>query len=147
MSFAIVLPLPPSINAAHTVGKKLVNKRAIASAGSDRIVSRSAEYNDWVQFASIEYRKQFPYGAEKIKGRIRCDFIFVFKTAAGDTDNRIKVLQDFLQGKFFENDSQIDEPHAYKRISKEKGGKVIAIIREIDDRRYEDPLELYHSLK
>lgn len=142
--------MPPSVNASHTVGRKFTNKRTVAYHGTDRAITRSEEYTTWLQYAAIEFRKQYPYGVpKKLEGRIHIDYIFVFPTAAGDTDNRVKVCQDFLQGKFFENDSQIDEPHPTKRIMKtEKGdkGKAIIIMREIPDRRYEDPMILFREL-
>lgn len=150
MRYVTVLPMPPSVNAAHAVGKQFKYGKAVARHGSDRAVYRSSEYTDWLQYASIEFRKQFPKGVpEKLQGRIHIDYIFVFPTAAGDTDNRVKVCQDFLQGKFFDNDSQIDEPHPTKRIMKDaKGekGKAIIIMTEIPDRRYDDPMILFKEI-
>jgi len=147
MKYAIVLPMPPSINAAHSVGRKFSKGRTAARYGSDRTISRSEEYTNWLQWAAIAFRDHcLKSKVTFLRGRIKVQYIFIFKTQAGDTDNRIKVCQDFLQHKFFENDSQIDDITALKRISKDQGGQVIIIMEEMPDQRYDDPMELFNQL-
>lgn len=131
----ITLPLPPSVNAMHGYGNKIGSKRAPG-------VFRSAEYNEWIQYAGIEWRRQFPWGVPVLmQGRLRAQYIFTFIDNRGhDICNREKCLSDFLQEKIFENDSQIDEAHFLRRI--ERGGKsrVDCWITEIPDTRFVDML-------
>src|ERR1700761_733505 len=100
--FTIQLPMPTSVNAAHTVGKGYINPK---TGKWCKQVVRSSEYTAWVQLAALEWRKQYPGGVtETFKGRIRVDYLFLFLegargTNSSDIDNRIKVMQDFFQQK------------------------------------------------
>jgi Holliday junction resolvase RusA-like endonuclease len=112
--YQITLSLPTSVNASHTIGR---NRRG-------GHICRSSEYREWVQIASIEYRQQYRSGVDRMfAGRLRVDYIFIWNEKSrgrlgSDISNREKVLSDFLQDKFFQNDKQIDEQHHYRRISK-----------------------------
>ncbi len=138
--YSIHLPMPVSINAAHTVGKGFWNPK---TKKYERNFVRSDENKEWREFAAVEYRNQFPGGIrEMFAGRLRMDYLFVFVdgargTAASDIDNRIKVLNDFLQQKFFDDDKQIDEIHAMRRLIGGGVNQVIVRIIEIPDRRFE----------
>lgn len=133
--YEITLTLPTSVNASHTVGR---NRRG------GHIV-RSSEYKSWIKIASVEYRQQYRSGVgRKFSGRLRVDYIFIWnETSRGrlgsDISNREKVLSDFLQDKFFDNDKQIDEQHHYRRITKEGADRVLLRVYEIPDRRFDDP--------
>lgn len=131
--------MPTSVNASHTVGKGFKDK----SGKWRKVVVRSPEYTDWLEWAGLEWRKQFPRGvAEKFTGRLRVDYLFVFTEGTSgavlsDIGNREKVLSDFLQHKFFENDKQIDEQHQFRRLTKHGKPRVIVRVTEIPDRRFE----------
>jgi len=107
--------------------------------------TRSPEYEEWLQYALISYRQQYPYKpSEKFTGRLRLECIFCFIDGANgtlnsDVDNRIKALQDFLQDKFFVNDKQIDQIVAHRRHVSHGAARVMVRIYEVPDRRYDDP--------
>lgn len=141
--YEIVLPLPTSVNASHTVGR---------NRNGGHIV-RSSEYNKWVQFAAVAYRNQYPGGVPKFEGRLRVDYIFVWDDAdkgrnSSDLSNREKTLSDFLEHKFFENDKQIDEQHHYRRIraTGKEGSHVLVRVYEIEDRRFNDPALIFYPI-
>lgn len=148
--FTIQLPMPVSVNAAHTVGKGYLNPK---TGKWCKQVIRSTEYTTWVQWASLEWRKQYPYGVPAtLKGRIRIDYLFLFVhgargTDTSDIDNRIKVLQDFFQQKFIDNDNQIDEIHALRRLVSSGENRVVAIITEIEDHRHQTADEIMAVFK
>ena len=52
-------------------------------------------------------------GATQLSGPVAVTVNIYRARAAGDLDNRLKVLLDSLQGVFYANDSQIRELHAY----------------------------------
>lgn len=143
--YQITLPLPTSVNAMHTIGRGFFNKK---TGKYQRVNTRSSEYKTWLDYASISYRNTFPCGVQKFKGRLRVDYIFVWNDVdkgrdSSDIGNREKVLSDFLEKKFYENDNQIDEQHQYRRISSRYQNCVILRIYEIPDRRYEDPMLIF----
>lgn len=136
LSYTIKLPIPTSVNNSHGVGPNRKGGHII----------RSDAYKNWLLDAAVVYRNTFPGGVIYLKGRLRVDYVFCFnpkQLPLSDVDNRIKCLNDFLQHKFFENDKQIDDIHAYRRATKEASSFVIARIAEIADRRYDDPLLLF----
>lgn len=139
--YEITLPLPVSINAAHTHGGGYRCRKTGKWRG---VVARSKEYDAWIQWANAEWALQFPRGLkEMFKGRIRVDYLFVWNeedrgALSSDIGNREKVLSDFLQKKFFQNDNQIDEQHQVRRITRTRRTCAIIRIVEIPDRRYED---------
>lgn len=58
-----------------------------------------------------------------------------------DVDNYSKIVSDWLQGKFFANDEQIDEIHITKRIDLSINRNLLYVfITEIEDRRRVDML-------
>lgn len=140
--FDLTLPMPVSINAAHALTGGKFNYK---TKKYERSKVRSAEYTEWTEYAAIAWRKEYPCRVKNLFiGRVRIDLIFVWiagdrGTASSDIDNRIKVLQDFLQGKFFVNDSQIDEIHAFRRHAADGDPHVKIRVTEISDRR---PLEI-----
>jgi Holliday junction resolvase RusA-like endonuclease len=141
--YEITLDLPTSVNASHTVGR---NKKG------GHIV-RSGEYTRWIHTASAQYRQQFRAGVGlKFTGRLRVDYIFIWNEKSkgkdsSDISNREKVLSDFLQSKFFDNDKQIDEQHHYRRITKEGFDRVLLRVYEIPDRRFDDPGLIFNPKK
>jgi len=140
--YQIKLTLPTSVNNSHTVGK---GYRCQKTKKWVKAVTRSGEYSDWLEIAGREFREQFPAGvSDKFTGRLRVDYIFVWNHESrgrnsSDISNREKALSDFLEGKFFLNDNQIDEQHHYRRIRPFTENSVFVRIFEINDRRYDDP--------
>lgn len=127
-SFSLVLPLPPSVNAMHVFGK------------GGRIVARSSVYKTWIQYAGISYRKQFPRFPEPLMGRLRAQYLFIFTNTDGDVFNREKCLSDFLQGKLYGDDEQIDEGQVFKRIGTHGLDRVRVWLTEIPDQRHIDTI-------
>jgi crossover junction endodeoxyribonuclease RusA len=53
-------------------------------------------------------------GAEMLAGDVAMELKIYRPRKSGDTSNRIKVLEDAMQGILYENDNQIVEIHAYR---------------------------------
>lgn len=158
--YQFTLPMPVSINAAHTVRRGEVPKKYQKYQPPSPVdFARSKEYTDWLIDAGIQWRKAFPFGVQKLGGRIRVDYCFVWVdgargTALSDIGNREKALSDFIQGKVFENDRNIDEQGQYRRLvpafdvstNKKNENHVIIRVTEIPDRRHDDPALIFKAL-
>lgn len=125
--YHITLPLPPSVNAMYARDKR----------GGTR---RSGEYTAWVQYAGIAWRKQFPAGVPSLMtGRLRASYVHIFTDGIPrDIDNYCKVASDYLQGKFYQNDNQIDEWHIVRRLEKGGENRTMIWITQIADTRHVD---------
>lgn len=126
-SFSLVLPMPPSVNKMH------------GFADRGKVVFRSKEYMGWIQWAGISWRKQFQYAPSPLMGRLRAQYMFIFTDSRhliSDTFNREKCLSDFLQGKIYGNDSQIDEGQVFKRVHDFGKDRVRIWLTEIEDLRF-----------
>lgn len=122
----------------HTVSRGFRNPK---TKKWTRVQPRSAQYTDWLKRAAIEFRAAFPMGVEPFTGRLRADYVFIWHAGdkgreSSDLSNREKCLSDFLEGKFFLNDNQIDEQHHWRRIAPDGISRVLVRIYEIDDRRF-----------
>lgn len=129
-TYEIKLPLPPSVNDAYAPDRR----------GGIR---RTAACTRWVETAGRYWRAQFDHRpVQMFTGRIRIQRVYVFKDErVRDISNFSKVLDDFLQGKLYRNDSQIDEEHSLRRIVRAaKSNKVFVYITQIGDNRFMDML-------
>lgn len=132
-SLQIKLPLPPSVNAAYSgTGIK-----------GNYSKKRTEDYNNWLELAGTFFRLQFPQGLtpdSMIKGRVRSTYLIVRTNAHGcDISNYVKVAEDYLQGKFYLNDSQIDEIFIKRRIDPaQKRSFLYVFVEEIEDKRMVD---------
>jgi Holliday junction resolvase RusA-like endonuclease len=127
--YHIILPLPPSVNDMWQYN------------GPRRPVSRSKAYEAWIEHAGIWWRRQYPSGAPKLlQGRLLAQYVFFFIDARPhDIFNREKCLSDYLERKFYANDSQIDEGHVMRRIDRSKKANEVHVwLTEIEDRRFVD---------
>ena len=99
----ILLPFPPSANAYW---------RSVPVAGSCRaILSKGGRaYKRLAELALSAQR------TELLTGPVAVTFTVYFPNKRGDLDNRLKPAGDVLQGFAYENDKQIVELHAYRRI-------------------------------
>jgi len=89
----LVLPIPPSLNqcyaARHIKGRTIYYKTKTA--------------RDW------ENAQHIPKQA-LLEGRLKVVYSYAFKDKrVRDISNYVKLLDDFLEGKVFKNDSQIDD--------------------------------------
>lgn len=128
LTYSLVLPMPTSLNALYVPTRNGIQK--------------TSEWKTWNQLALISFRKQFGYESLKqITGRIRAQYLCI-KTNGRDYDaaNLEKALSDFLQKKFFDNDSQIDEMQIFKRFGKHGQSRVRVWLTEIPDERYIDTM-------
>ena len=133
--FTLRLPLPPSLNQAY---------RGTGIKGNYGLM-RTQQYKDWLTNAGFFFRQQFPLGipaADMIGGRIFMQYIvYQCDNIRRDVDNYSKIVSDWLQGKFFANDEQIDEIHITKRIDLSINRNLLYVfITEIEDRRRVDML-------
>lgn len=105
-SFALTLPVPPTVNLYwRTV---IVGKRAMPILSRDARAYKKRVAELWLEKPPIR---------TPLAGRLSLT-AEVFN-ARGDIDNRLKGLLDSLQGLAFENDSQFDEIN----IRRAKGGE------------------------
>lgn len=120
--------------------------------------SRSSEYKNWLIDAGIAWRKKYPHGVRKFANRVRVDYVFIWVAGSpgaqtSDIGNREKVLSDFIEGKVYENDKQIDEQGQYRRFvppynadgSKNENHAIVRVT-EIPDRRNDDPYLIFEAL-
>lgn len=147
--FELTLPLPTSTNKSHTVGRGYRN----AKGEWVTPLPRSDDYREWIKQAGISFRNQFPHGVQKMTGRLRVEYIFIWNIMdkgmdSSDIGNREKCLSDFLEKKLFENDKQIDEQAQWRRISaKYKKNFVWLRVLEIPDRRHDDPGLIFNPVQ
>lgn len=140
--YEITLPLPPSVNAMHTVGKGNYNYK---TRHTSRVVARSEEYTKWDELASAYFRNKFgPCGVHQLTGRLQAIYVFLWNKSdpghlSSDVANREKCLTDFLEGKFFKNDNQLDDVRCIRRIVETGQNRAICRIYAIPDRRYDNP--------
>lgn len=147
--YEIVLPLPPSVNAMHSVAGGFFNR---ATRKWTRTITQSQEYKDWQQRAAVAYRNKFPGGVGHLEGRLAVHYIFCWNSRdpgsiSSDINNREKCLSDFLEGRFFENDKAIDESHFFRRIVEAGQNRAICRIYAINDRRYDAPELIFNPTK
>ena len=102
MRFTLVLPFPPSAN------------RYWRNYHGVTVVSDEARR--YKQCAGELARRG---GANVGKARLAVWLVFYFERLGGDLDNRIKVCLDALQGICFDDDKQIDEIHAVRRLDRD----------------------------
>lgn len=125
LSFEIILPMPPSLNQlfpANKAGRRFKSKR----------------YKDWLIDAAHAYRQQFRGKHAYLQGRLRAIYTFCFNNMMQrDIANYEKPVSDFLSGKFFDDDCQIDEMISTRQIMKGKTNQVLIYMQEIPDRRFD----------
>ena len=88
----------------------------------------------YVSEEAISYRDDVLIKTLKIKpmkGELSLSAKFYRPRKSGDLDNRLKILIDAMQGRCFENDSQIVEIHAF-RFDDKISPRVEVEIREIN---------------
>jgi len=122
-------PLPPTLNNAWAANR----------FGGLR---RSPKYNAWTEVANRYWRSQYPEPVTMLTGRLRAQYIVKLKDLRPhDIGNYEKIIADFLEGKFYENDSQIDEVHIIRRVDRQIDKNFIhAYVSEVPDVRFMDLL-------
>ena len=95
-----VLPYPPSANRYW---------RSMCVGGRPRVV-----VSDEAKRYKIMVKRLLP-SVLPLDGDLRMDLEIVRPRKRGDLSNRIKVLEDALQGVLFHDDAQIVELHAVRR--------------------------------
>ena len=125
-SLEIKLPLPPSLNSMYVPSKW------------GKGFSRSGDYSKWLEEAGPYWRRAFPRGVEMLTGRLRLDLTMIRKnTTECDLGNYEKIIADYLEGKFYQNDNQIDENSMTRRIDQTaKKHFLLAKVSEIPDNRF-----------
>lgn len=107
----ITLPYPPSANRIWRTSKN--GRTFLSSDASDykRDVAKTVKRRMCI-------------------GELSATFHFYRPRKAGDLSNRIKLLEDALQGILYENDSQIVEIHAF-RLDDKANPRVEVTIQEL----------------
>jgi crossover junction endodeoxyribonuclease RusA len=101
MRHTVILPYPPS-----------ANRLWIIARGHLILSDEARQYKHDANILAVSQ------GAGYSLKRL-CVSISVFAPRiSGDLDNRIKIVLDSLQGVMFDNDSQVQEIHAYRHIDR-----------------------------
>lgn len=111
---SLILPYPPSSN------------RYWRKTNTGRV---------YVSEEARSYREQAAWlakiaGAELMTGALMMTLRIFRPRKVGDSSNRIKVLEDALQGVLYKNDSQIVEHHIY-RFDDKTNPRVEVVIKEL----------------
>lgn len=97
----LILPYPPSTNRYW----RNVNGKTIVSAEAAAYLKQAG----WLA------KEQ---GAQMLAGCLRVVYHFYRPRESGDLSNRIKILEDALNGIAWEDDKQVVEIHAYRHEDK-----------------------------
>lgn len=116
-SVSVVLPYPPSANRYW---------RSYVVNGSVRVVV-SKEGKDYKRAA---YRLAALSIKNPLDGPLFADYKVYRPRKAGDLSNRIKVVEDALEGVAYDNDNQIVEMHA-KRFDDKENPRIEITIRKL----------------
>jgi len=137
MYYLLTLPMPISVNKAWDIGR--------GRAG--RHLKRSDEYDEFTRRANTVWQSLCRQQGipEHLDGRLRLDICFNIHNVLSDTSNRVKILEDWLQGKFFKNDNQIDDIRLTKRIWREIPEQAEVCISQIEDLRFQDPRQFFRN--
>lgn len=98
MSITLTLPYPPSVNHSHWHTR------------SGARVLKPAARAFYEEVAAIAHNA----GVEPIVGKVALTMHIYSAAVNEDASNRIKLLEDALQGFAYENDKQVSEIHVYK---------------------------------
>ena len=110
----LVLPYPPSVNAAWRAVKIGKNVRVLLSR-------EGRQYRIAAKKAATEQN------AKMLDGELAVTIRLYRPRRSGDTDNRIKPILDALQGIAYADDKTIGELHVYRFDDKELPRAVIEI--------------------
>jgi len=112
VSVTLDLPVPPSANVYWRSWR-------------GRVV-RSPEADAYANLVLVRGRNA---GAVKISRPrpVKLTLWWYRERASGDLSNRIKVLEDALQGVAYDNDAQVVELHAYRIDRKANPGVVVTV--------------------
>ena len=110
----LILNLPPSANRAwrHTNGRTYMTREAKA-------------------YKELTYWKAKQQGAKPLEGPVILRGTIYFPNQRGDLSNRIKVLEDALQGAAYVNDSQVVRIDLSKAIDKKNPRVELEILEAI----------------
>ena len=97
----ITLPLPPSANRIWRMYRNIV------------VLSKEAR-----EYKELAYWKAKEQGAKPIEGPVIMSGVFYFPNKRGDLSNRIKILEDAMEGACYLDDKQIQGIQWSKEIDK-----------------------------
>lgn len=146
--YEMFMPMPTSVNRTHEVSAGRRNRK---TKKWERVKVRSTAYSDWVERAGYAWRDQFPEGISGMfTGRIGVVYVFVWPIndndgISSDIGNREKALSDYIKGKFFDDDKQIDEQRQFRRLWGAKRPYAWVRIYDIPDKRYTDPRLIFEK--
>lgn len=115
-SLRFILPVPPSANAywRSVRGRVVLSREARAYKAG---LKAALEARGW----------RFPH---RLTGDVALTLTWYRAIRAGDTGNRIKVVEDALQGIAYANDSQVAELHAV-RVDGERPPRIEVRVAEV----------------
>lgn len=111
MSISLVLPVPPSANRywRNWRGKMV----------------RSEEADDYRKLVRFLIMRDFDITPID-KGEVDVDLWWYRGTLQGDTDNRIKVILDSLNGVIWKDDKQVRDIHIRRRLDRQNPRLVVS---------------------
>lgn len=120
LAYEIVLPLPPSVNAAYR--------------STGRGWYKTAAYKKWLEKAEIAYQQNYPENVTAIQGPVRAEYTIIQgDKRPRDIANYDKCLSDFLEGRFFENDAQIDLMILARQYGSKGSNLVHVYVQKMDE--------------
>ena len=111
----LTLPFPPSSNRYW--------RTTVRGGWPHTYVSQEAR-----QYRALAYWQARQRGAQPLDGEIRIKGVLYFPDRRGDLSNRIKVLEDALQGACYHDDKQLVELHWFRAIDKQNPRVEIEIL-------------------
>lgn len=115
----LVLPEPPSVNRIWRTGNGRTYKDGKARS--------------YGLLTLAEWRKRFPperWDTPLYDGPVRYTFHWYRSRKAGDLSNRVKVVEDALNGLAWADDAQVVECHLFRHEAKKGEGRVHITIEE-----------------
>lgn len=115
MEISLTLPYPPSSNRYWRTTKQ----------GRTYVSEEARSYRADVGWLAKQA------GAQLLAGALQMTLHLYRPRKTGDSSNRVKVLEDALQGILYANDSQIIEHHIYRHDDKQEP-RVELTVKEIE---------------
>lgn len=126
-SLTLELPIPPSANDywRSIALPGIAPKTARNPQGWGARVLLSDEARGYRVTVEAAFRRQLGFKIQPLEGDLRLTVTWRRARRAGDISNRIKVVEDCLEGLAYLNDRQVAEVHAYRVDGAEPGMTIL----------------------
>ena len=132
MIYRVTLPLPPSVNGSLMP----VHRGYLPNKKPRVILAPTKAMEDWKEAARGVLAD---VGRAPLSGPVEFYAEFFLPSLASDCSNRLKAVEDVLSGWAYEDDKQVVEDHAFKRIAgSEAEQRVVVVVRPADPVEHAD---------